>query len=258
MLAEFCRLWDERCWVERCKGWIHMCYFNSRGNYTKVNRFSRIYTLTEGRRAWPRREREGRGQLEWAAQDFHVLTLGSEGLITDRNLCYTARAEGSGPWVLRGMWWRCPLYPWDWVHLGLNLQQRLGTQPQESLRYQLCTTGICVAKFFPEALPSKPLPLSLCPLLLESGKDSQDSDLNRQVVAKRETLCDQKTVQKSGFGFEGETNLLSGWGMPWQFRPRRGAQQSKGMGRARSPGWVDLQLLFEHSFSLYEELIRLN
>lgn len=122
-----------------CKGWFHTRYFNSKGNYTKVNGLARIYTLTAGRSTWPRRDREGRGQLEWAAQDFHVLTLGSEVLVTDRDLCYMARGEGSGPRVLRGMWWRFPLFPelecsWTWGIAALNLQQRLDTQPQEPWR----------------------------------------------------------------------------------------------------------------------------
>lgn len=147
-----------------CKGRLHAHYFNSKGNYTKVNGFARIYTLTAGRRTWPRRDREGRGQLERAAQGSHVLTSGSERLITD--LCYTARAEGSGPCVLRGEGWRFLLFPkMSWLDIpALNSHQRLDTQPQKPLRYQLCTAGRCVEKFFTKAHPSKPLPLSLCPL----------------------------------------------------------------------------------------------
>lgn len=120
-----------------CKYQLHTCYFNSKGNYTKVNGFERIYTLPAGRRTWPRRDREGRDQLGWATQDFHVLTLGSAGLITDRDLCYAARAQGSGPCVLMDTWWRFPLFPelewsWIWGIAALSLQQRFDTTPPKS------------------------------------------------------------------------------------------------------------------------------
>lgn len=69
-----------------CKVQFHMCYFYSKSNCTKVNGFARIYTSTAGRRTCPRENREGRGWLERAAQDFHVLGLGSELLITDTEL----------------------------------------------------------------------------------------------------------------------------------------------------------------------------
>lgn len=47
-------------------------------------------------------EETERGEASWN-EDFHVLTAGSEGLLTDRDLCYAARAEGSGPSVLRAV-----------------------------------------------------------------------------------------------------------------------------------------------------------
>lgn len=76
-----------------CKVQLHTCYFSSKSNCTKVKGFARIYTHRAGRRTHRRRDREGKVQLEWAAQDFLVLGLGSEVLITDRDLCYTARGE---------------------------------------------------------------------------------------------------------------------------------------------------------------------
>lgn len=179
--------------------------FNSRGNYTKVNRFAGIYTLTEGRRTWPRRDREGRAQLEWAAQDLHVLTVGSAGLITDRDLCYTARAEGSGPCVLRGVCWTFPLFPsFFWVQLDLGygcpqftaetwhtIPVALEISKISALYYwKMCST------VFPRGSSLQtPSPLPVSSLLLESGKDSQDLDLNRQVVAKRETWISVATKE---------------------------------------------------------------
>lgn len=47
-------------------------------------------------------EETERGEASWN-EDFHVLTWGSEELLTDRDWCYAARAEGSGPPVLRGV-----------------------------------------------------------------------------------------------------------------------------------------------------------
>ena len=119
------------------------------------------------------------------------------------------------------MWARFPLLPEPECGGTLGrccprfTVQRLDTQPQGPLRCtvrspnQLCATGRCVAELFPQGLPLQtPSPLSVSPLSVESRKDTQDLDLNRQSLPKRKTLCDQKMVQKSQFSFKGARRLL--------------------------------------------------
>lgn len=90
-----------------------MCYLSSKSNCTKVNVFARIYTHRAGRRMHPRGSREGNVQLEWSEWDFHILGLGSEVLVTGRDVLHCQRWR-LRPCLLRhdaSIWARVPLAP---------------------------------------------------------------------------------------------------------------------------------------------------
>lgn len=227
-----------------------MHYFNSRGNYPKVNGFARIYTLPAGRRTWPRRDREGRGQLEWAAL-ISMACLGD--LRADHRQGFVSHCQS---WRFRSLCAQrgggslCSL---SWSAAGLgellpSVYSRDLTHNPESPRISaLYYWKMCSRVFLRGLSLQTPSPLTVSSLLPESVKDSQDLDMNRQVVAERETLCNQKTVQKSQFCFWGRNqpaewlrNAVAIQAIEWSTTKQR-------RGDSQLSVWADLQMLLEHS-----------
>lgn len=196
-------------------------------------------------------EETERGEASWNEQhSFPWLDMGIWGLITDRDLCHTARAEGSGPCVLSVVEDLCSL---SWSAAGLgellpSVYSRDLTHNPESPRISaLYYWKMCSRVFLRGSSLQTPSPLTVSSLLPESVKDSQDLDVNRQVVAERETLCNQKTVQKSQFCFWGRNqpaewlrNAVAIQAIEWSTTKQR-------RGDSQLSVWADLQMLLEHS-----------
>lgn len=181
---------------------------------------------------------------------FHGLSWGSEGW-SQTGICVTL-PELKVQVPVCSAWWRISLFP-ELSAAGLgellpSVYSRDLTHNPESPRISaLYYWKMCSRVFLRGLSLQTPSPLIVSSLLPESVKDSQDLDVNRQVVAERETLCNQKTVQKSQFCFWGRNqpaewlrNAVAIQAIGWSTTKQR-------RGDSQLSVWADLQMLLEHS-----------